>query len=766
MRPFRLKGLLILAALPICAGAVEQTPLLVDVTVNYRHQGIALLMSDGSDTYYADTLDLAKWGVRGPYADLTEYRGRDYSRLDSLGDIEVDYDSTRAKVALVFPAHLLPSQNSSLRQSQAPPPTSSTGAYLDYDWTYTDGYESYASGLIAPTIFSPLGALHTQVLYRGYDLSFVEPELADPWVRLDTTFTRDIPLKMRSLRFGDVIGRPGPWGGALRIGGVQLASNFSTQPAFVTFPTPSMFGETRLPSSLDLYVDDRLRYQRDLEPGSFRIDDVPVVTGSGQMQMVVTDILGREMTYTQDFYVSPELLRTGLSEYSYTLGAIRKNFGYESNNYGDIALLATHRYGVNDRLTVGARAELGPDTQHVSGTADWSPGDTGVLTAGVGLSSSSLGDGVAWNLGYQYHGSEFRVGALALGTSRDFRLIDGDGYRVPPKTQIVLNGGWSGRFRGSIGLTFVQQDYHNDVTRRVVTLSHNQTLFGNYSMSVFGSYTSDRESSASVGLTVSRALGKRRSASAYAFHGDDNTRVRMEAQRSLTTGPSVGYRVGTVIDTENQFDANVVGQTDHGRYSLDGEYLAGETSWRTSAAGSIAWLAGRPYFTREINEGFAVAKIGNFENVRVYVENQEVGQSDSHGRVLLPTLRPYETNRIRIEPMDLPLSSEVPIVTIEVAPSYRSGVVIDFPVTSPRSALAQAMLPNGEPVPDGSAVFLTGRSVPSVVGMNGMIYVVGADASTEVIIENADGRCSFTVELPEPSESLPHLGAIVCAAIP
>ena len=72
------------------------------------------------------------------------------------------------------------------------------------------------------------------------------------------------------------------------------------------------------------------------------------------MQMVVTDILGRETTYTQDFYVSPELLRTGLSEYSYSLGAIRKNFGYESNNYGDIALLATHRYGINDRLTVGA----------------------------------------------------------------------------------------------------------------------------------------------------------------------------------------------------------------------------------------------------------------------------------------------------------------------------------------------------------------------------------------------------------------------------
>ena len=261
----RLKASLIPAALLMVNGAVaEQTPLLVDVTANYRPQGVTLLLFDGDETYFASTLDLEKWGVRGPYQDLLDYQGRDYSPLNSLGDVDVDYDPGRASVALVFPAHLLPSQKSSVRQGRATPPTSGTGAYLNYDWAYSDAYESYATGLIAPTIFSPLGALHTQVLYRGYDLSFVEPKLADPWVRLDTTFTRDSPEKMRSLRFGDVIGRPGPWGGALRIGGVQLASNFSTQPAFVTFPTPSMFGETRLPSSLDLYVDGRLRYRRDL----------------------------------------------------------------------------------------------------------------------------------------------------------------------------------------------------------------------------------------------------------------------------------------------------------------------------------------------------------------------------------------------------------------------------------------------------------------------------------------------------------------------
>jgi len=312
----------------------------------------------------------------------------------------------------------------------------------------------------------------------------------------------------------------------------------------------------------------------------------------------------------------------------------------------------------------------------------------------------------------------------------------------------------------------VQQDYHDGVSRRIVTLSHSQTLFHKYSVSLFANHTSDQNSSLSIGLTVSRPLGRGRSASAYASHSDGDTRLRVETQHSLTAGPGFGYRVDTAMDRGDQLDASVVGQTDYGRYSLEGESLSGETSWRMSATGSVAWLAGRPYFTREINEGFAVAKIGTFENVRVYVENQEVGRSDSHGRLLLPRLRPYQTNRIRIEPLDLPLSAVLPNVAVEVAPSFRSGLVIEFHVTTPRSALVRAVLPNGEPVPEGSAVFLPGRSDPSVVGMNGTIYVTGAEALQEIVVEQRDGRCSFNVWLPEANDSLPHLGAFVCVAVP
>ena len=88
MRRRRLKNSLIPAAMLMVNGVLaEQTPLLVDVTANYRPQGVTLLLFDGDETYFASTLDLEKWGVRGPYQDLLEYQGREYSPLSSLGDV-------------------------------------------------------------------------------------------------------------------------------------------------------------------------------------------------------------------------------------------------------------------------------------------------------------------------------------------------------------------------------------------------------------------------------------------------------------------------------------------------------------------------------------------------------------------------------------------------------------------------------------------------------------------------------------------------------
>ena len=331
--------------------AAELSPFLADVSINHQLHGPRIMHWDGQGEVFVAAADLQDWGIRPPYPQARRHEGKLLYSLDEFPGTQVTLDAQNAAMAVDFPAERMGGNRELLVDGDTPPVSHGTGAYLDYDLSYTDAGESFASAFLAPTFFSRFGSLDNQWVYRGTGATDDE-QWEDGWVRLDTTYSLDDPDRMRSFRAGDVIGMPGPWGGAYRIGGVQLATNFSTRPTYITFPVPSVSGDARLPSTVDLYVNGALRSRESVDPGQFEINDIPVTTGDGQVRMVVTDVLGREQIYSQDFYASSELLRDGLSEYSYSVGALRRNYGAVSNDYDDIAFLGSHRYGISSELTL------------------------------------------------------------------------------------------------------------------------------------------------------------------------------------------------------------------------------------------------------------------------------------------------------------------------------------------------------------------------------------------------------------------------------
>ena len=91
--------------------------------------------------------------------------------------------------------------------------------------------------------------------------------------------------------------------------------------------------------------------------GPFTIRQLPQITGSGQARIVVRDLLGRETVLVQDFFSSAALLRKGLSDYSFEAGAVRRNLGIDSANYGAGFVSGLWRHGLSDDFTVETRAE-------------------------------------------------------------------------------------------------------------------------------------------------------------------------------------------------------------------------------------------------------------------------------------------------------------------------------------------------------------------------------------------------------------------------
>ena len=208
-----------------------------------------------------------------------------------------------------------------------------------------------------------------------------------------------------------------------------------------------------------------------------------------------------------------------------------------------------------------------------------------------------------------------------------------------------------------------------------------------------------------------------------------------------------------------------IAQNEMGRAMLEVQETQEDRSWRASTAGSLTWLGGQAFMAREVGEGFAVAQVGDFRDVRVYVENQEVGRTDASGSLLLPGLRPYERNQVRIEPNDLPMGTNIGVYDLTVAPAYRSGAVINFDVRRSQPVMFTAILGDGVFVPEGAVVGSDHGTGDALVGTQGTVFLPDLAEKTSLTISWGDAYCMVEIDAPDSDETLPHLGDVPCEVV-
>ena len=100
-------------------------------------------------------------------------------------------------------------------------------------------------------------------------------------IRLDSTYVYSDPDTLRRYRLGDFITGGLGWTRPVRLGGVQVNSDFSMRPDLVTFPLPSVEGSVAVPSTVDVLVNSTRLLSRQVQPGPFQIPQLPVITGAG-----------------------------------------------------------------------------------------------------------------------------------------------------------------------------------------------------------------------------------------------------------------------------------------------------------------------------------------------------------------------------------------------------------------------------------------------------------------------------------------------------
>ena len=761
------------SALPKAPGFRERL-LVVDINRQQLDQP-TLVLESASGELYLWAKDLQRWRMREPDAGRgMTYQGEVYFPLSALSHASHVYDQKALTLMIELRADAFVNARLTTRYDSLPPPVKpSPGGFVNYDLLAVRAPESNAlSGLIELGYFNRWGVGTSNLLMNSHDGS-------TQVTRLDTTWTIDDPAKLRTLRLGDAINVAGSWGRSVQVGGIQYGTNFGTRPGFSTLPVQSAAGQAVLPSTVDVFINNALVSHQTVPPGPFSISNLPVISGAGEVQLVVRDLLGREQIITRPFYASQSLLRAGLTSYSVEFGFVRENFGIHSNDYGSWLSSGTFRRGLNERFTgeIHAEAMAGQATAGAGG--DLLLPQVGLISSYLVASHGPSGNGGMAMLGIERQAQPWSVGARMQWASSGFAQVgqSAEVSPLPPPLRPVLassvNVSYSAGRLGSVGIAFVEQRNRDQADTRIATLSYSVSLGTLGTLSVAALRDMAGESGTTLFALLSMPLNRSRNLSVSAqqvrganagdtngFSNDFSSDVSTTLQRNLPIGEGYGYRLRA--DRAGTKEAALFLQNNRGTYSVEASENQGAMATRMGVSGGFAFLGGDAFSSRRIDGSFAVARIPDYPNVRVLTDNQPAGRTDAQGNALLPRLRAYDVNVVAIDQRDVPMDAKIGAVKVEVVPYYRSGMEVTFPITRAHGATLTVTLEDGSALPVGATVTLAGSDAEFAVGFAGEVYLTGLASTNALRASWTDHRCSFDFNYQASADPLPDLGVYIC----
>jgi outer membrane usher protein len=231
--------------------------------------------------------------------------------LNSLPGVIYDLDTQSQSIKITAPSHSFGITNLTNDVNLAyPTKPSPLGAYLNYNLTSTSvnsnqGSNSYGA-FVEGVVFNEHGSLLSSMV-----TSVVNNQSRS--VRAETYFQKDMPSDMEKLIIGDSLSSAGSWSRPLRFGGIAWSTNFGLKQGFISSATPSINGSAALPSTVEVFIDNQKRQSDSVNAGPFQINNFPMVSGAGEINVAVKDILGVQTITTQSFYSTPRLLRNDLN---------------------------------------------------------------------------------------------------------------------------------------------------------------------------------------------------------------------------------------------------------------------------------------------------------------------------------------------------------------------------------------------------------------------------------------------------------------------
>ncbi len=713
--------------------AAESTVLYLEVEVNGQAPGTLLEVLQRGSHFEIEAQALRQMHVQNGQPAGTRVA------VDALPGVTVDYDSLGQRLRLSVPTQWLPMQRlADETPEERPTSAAGSGMLLNYDlYTSHSRAQSITSLWSEQRHFSPRGVISNTGIVRlqstGGDRGYI---------RHDTRWTSADTAQATETTYGDLVSDSLPWTTSVRMAGVQWARNFGVRPDLITYPLPEFAGQAALPSAVDLFVNGFKAASHRVAAGPFTLGELPVVSGAGTASVVTTDALGRQVYTTIPFYVNRELLRPGWTDYSLSLGALRRAYGLRSFAYGRPIAAGVYRQGLSDRFTIEAQAQLGKGlgVAGVGGMAGL--GMLGIANASLTRGyTARAGSGWQYTVGWQYHTP--RAGFSFQQTGRDARFGDAstyadDGYQLSQRSR-QLSASWN---LGTGSITGGWLDLRNarNERNRLVFASYNVPVAANTFLSLTAGRTVDtRENQLRLQLTY--FLGDRSTAQLAASKSRESTQTYASYQRTMPTEGGYGWSVAQTLSGGPQRYSQAALQYRNSTLSAEAGVSAtpGQTTQWGTLSGSLGSIDGHLFAANRVYDGFALVSTQGMPGVPILYENQLAGHTNAQGYLLVPSVPAYYPGRYAVDPLTLPADVDIPALERRMSVSRNAGMLVELPVLRLRTATITLVDAQGTPMKAGSAVLHTPGNMQTVVGWDGVVYLTVLRPQNSLQVRTPEG---------------------------
>ena len=772
--------------------AAQTETLVLRVTLNTENRGDLFVQRTPDLDFLLKVEDLKAMGFKDIAAPAQSIDGEPHISLRSLPGVTTRFDEKALALHITAEPQLMVGNSFDLRSERRRKNItgSSNSAFFNYAFTGTHGSSS-SDGL---GFAGEAGVRLGDYLFMS-DASTVDTPTGKKLVRLMSSATMDDRENLRRVVLGDVLTPSRDFSNSVNIGGISIAKSYGIDPYFIRFPTQSLTGSVALPSDMEVYlVGQRIRTER-LRPGEFELRDILAYGGARNVQVVLRDPFGRVEQLNYSLYFTDQPLQPGLHEYSYTFGAIRRDFGLQSNKYGPLAFSMYHRYGVNKAVTLGWRAQATRRLLNTGPTATLVMGPFGVINLGLALSTIGGRQGAAGLASYTFESKNWSMGVFLRHDGRDYvglgdppvmtnRRYDATAsasYRLGGNSTVTLShaalttrAGTTATASASQGQPFTFSALAN---RRVTALSYSVPIpstRAHLTASVSRIKDTFGPGRTEAFLSLSILLDKDHTAAASYRSDRRNHTESVRLTKYQPVGEGLGYSLSadhssgaqsTQFRSDVQYNAPAaVLRADYGHYQAQGQK---DQDLRVSVAGGIVAVGGHVAASRPITQSYAIVKVGELKDVGVFVHGQPAARTDAQGLAVLPNLSAYYENNVSIAASALPMDYALPAEIKKVSPAPRSGAFVDFGVTKTQAFTGKLISRLGavaKPVEVAEMdVSIDGKSQKLIAGRGGEFYVENLKPGTyKGSVSVGAERCVFELNIPKSDETFVDLGLVEC----